>query len=121
LKLSRLALAPGLVLGAAPALRAPAHAAETPWTPVDRQAPVLLTADEISQDGDIVTARGGVGVSRGDRLLLGDSISWNRATGTVTATGNVSLVEPGGNVVFADRAEITEDLRDGVKIGRAHV
>lgn len=104
------------------ALTLPA-AALAQWKPVDQtpppqtqaeQTPVLLLADEIVQDGDLVTARGHVEASRDERILRSDSLSWNRQTGILTASGNVSLVDPDGNVVFADTVEVSEDLRDGV-------
>ncbi|MCZ6720461.1 MAG: LPS assembly protein LptD, partial [Proteobacteria bacterium] len=43
-----------------------------------------------------------------------DRMTYNQRTGLVTASGNVSLLEPSGDVIFADRMQITEDLRDGV-------
>ena len=66
--------------------------------------PVLLSADEVSYDRDlgVVTARGHVELSQGERILLADTLTYNERTGTVVASGNVSLLEPTGDIAFAD-------------------
>ncbi|HXV23546.1 MAG TPA: LPS assembly protein LptD [Alphaproteobacteria bacterium] len=78
--------------------------------------PVLLMADEVSYDRDlgVVTARGNVELSQGDRILLADTLTYNERSGTVAASGNVSLLEPNGDVAFADYVELTSGLREGV-------
>ena len=50
---------------------------------------------------------------KGGRVIRADTISFNRTSNVVSASGNVSLLEPTGDVVFADYAELTEDLREG--------
>lgn len=77
--------------------------------------PALITADEVNYDEQlgVVTARGNVEVSQGERVLRADVVSYNRLSNVVTATGNVSLAEPTGDVIFADYIELTDDLREG--------
>jgi len=77
--------------------------------------PSLITADSITYDETlgIVTARGSVEISQDDRVLVADTISYNTNTDVVIATGNVALLEPSGDVVFADYMEVTGDLREG--------
>ncbi len=77
--------------------------------------PALLTADEVVVDEDLglVTAQGHVEISQGQRMLKADTLTYNRRTNVVTASGDVSIVEPTGEVVFADFVELTSDLRDG--------
>jgi LPS-assembly protein len=77
--------------------------------------PILLRADEITQDQDlgIVVARGGVEIAQGERVLLADTLSYNQNAKTLTASGNVRILEPSGEVFFADYVELTEDMRDG--------
>lgn len=77
--------------------------------------PILLRADEISQDQElgVVVARGNVEVARGDRVLLADTLSYNRNAKTVTASGNIRMLEPSGEVIFADYIELSEDLLEG--------
>lgn len=77
--------------------------------------PALISADEIIYEEELalVTARGNVEISHGNRVLLADSISYNQRSKVVTASGNISLMEPTGEVLFADYVELTDDLREG--------
>jgi LPS-assembly protein len=78
-------------------------------------APALVRANEIQVDDDLglVVARGQVEISQGDRLLKADTLTYNRRTNVVTASGGVMLLDPGGDVAFADFVELTSDMRDG--------
>ncbi len=80
------------------------------------ELPFLLKADEISFDRTlgVVVAKGNVEISHGEHVLLADTVSYNQKTDTVTASGNVSLLEPTGEVIFAEYAEFTNELKDGV-------
>ena len=57
------------------------------------QAPAItdLDSDTQSHDGDIDHADGNVKLTYGDHVLYADSLTYNHATGDVTATGNVEL------------------------------
>jgi LPS-assembly protein len=81
--------------------------------------PVTFTAEEVEFDEatDTVTARGRVEAWQGQRVLRADSFTYNRATGIATATGNVVLIEPDGQVLFAERAELSGGMRDAVLEG----
>lgn len=81
----------------------------------EQQQPVLLTADELIHDQDlgIVTARGHVEISQDDRILLADSVSYNLKRDVIAASGNVSLTEATGEVMFSDYFELTGDLKNG--------
>ena len=83
-------------------------------TQTERQQPVLLNADQVTFDETlgIVTASGNVELSQGPRSVRADTITYNQKTKVVTASGNIRLVEPSGDIVFADYAELTDDLRD---------
>jgi LPS-assembly protein len=78
--------------------------------------PVLLLADEVTYDRDlgVAVARGNVEVSQNDRVVLADTLTYNERTQTVTASGRVALLEPTGEVLFADHAELTDDMREAV-------
>lgn len=78
--------------------------------------PVLLYADQLQVDHErgLISARGNVKVFQEDRGLTADLVTYNRQTGIVTASGNVALTEPTGDVSFANYAELTGDLKDGV-------
>lgn len=81
----------------------------------ERDEPVLLNADEVVWDETlgVVTAAGDVELAQGDRIVLADRVTYNERTNVVTATGNVRLLEPSGDVVFAEYAELTDDLAQG--------
>lgn len=102
----------GIIVALALLPAAVGHAQE----PVNEDAPILLTADQVTYDQDlgVVVASGNVEVSQNDRVLLADSLTYNERSATVTASGNVSLLEPSGEVMFADYVELTDDLEEGV-------
>lgn len=78
--------------------------------------PVTFTAEEVEYDqtANTVIARGRVEAWQGDRVLRADEFTYNRETGIATASGNVALIEPDGQTLFADRAELTGGMRDAV-------
>lgn len=69
---------------------------------------------EYDNDADIVTAKGNVEMTREGNRVRADQVSWNRTTGKVMATGNVSVTNPGGDVAYGDSVELTDTLKDGV-------
>ncbi|MGE0724820.1 MAG: LPS-assembly protein LptD, partial [Alphaproteobacteria bacterium] len=77
--------------------------------------PVLFTADELTHDRDlgIVVARGKVEMTQANRTLMADVVSYNERTNTATASGNVVIIEPTGDVLFSDYVELTDDMREG--------
>lgn len=81
----------------------------------ERDVPILMTADELQFDDElgIATAKGNVEISQGERVLLADMVIYNQRDDVVTASGNVILVEPTGEVLFAEFAELTDDMREG--------
>lgn len=72
----------------------------------------LLRADEVVHDeaAAVITARGNVEVAYGERVLVADEIAYDLGRDVIVATGNVALVDPAGDVIFAERAEVTSDL-----------
>ncbi len=94
-------------------LWAPALAAQQPPT---NKSPVLITADQVTYDRDlgVVVASGHVEVSQNDRILTADTLTYNERRKTVAASGNVALLDPSGNVAFADYMEFSDDLKDAV-------
>jgi LPS-assembly protein len=109
--LAMLALAAGLC-GAPP----PAEAQQAlPVEPVDSDEPVVISADDLVFDEALgmVIASGNVEISQGARFLRADRVTYNQRTDIVTATGNIVLAEPTGEIIFADYAELQGDLADG--------
>ena len=66
------------------------------------------------EERNIITATGNVEVIQGSRRLLADTITYNQVTDVVSASGNVELTEPGGEIIFGDRMEVSGDVRDAV-------
>ncbi len=89
------------------------QAGENPAQIIDQ---AIITADDISYDEaqDTVIARGNVQVVQGERILRAESVNYNQRQDTVVATGNVVIMEPGGEVVFADRVELSDAMREGI-------
>ena len=90
-----------------------------PVTPINRADPVAFTADEVTYDRDnaLVTATGNVEAWQNDHVLRADRITFDRNTNVAAASGNVVMVEPDGQVLFSDYAEMTEGMRNGVLRG----
>jgi LPS-assembly protein len=87
--------------------------------PIDRNQPVAFTADnfEYNRETGIVTATGHVEAWQNDHVLRADKITFDRNTNVAAASGNVVMVEPDGQVLFADYAEVTQGMREGVLRG----
>ncbi len=112
--------AAGLLLLAAP-VAAPALAQGPlgPGGPAPSDEPVTFSADEVTYDQttSTVTASGRVEAWQGNRVLRAERFTYNRETGVATAEGNVVMIEPDGQVFFADRAELSGGMRDAVLNG----
>lgn len=110
----------GRVLAACLALLIGWHEQAAGQTPVgrgiDRTAPVLFRADSVQHDRDLgtVVATGNVEITQAERTLLADSVTFNQRTDRMSVAGHISLLEPTGEVIFADFMEISGDLKDGV-------
>ncbi len=80
-----------------------------------RKAPVLFSADEVQYDQDLglTVARGHVELDQADNILLADAVTYNQRSDTVTASGHVALLQPTGDIMFADFAELHDEMRDG--------
>ncbi|HTI31010.1 MAG TPA: LPS assembly protein LptD [Sphingomonas sp.] len=89
--------------------------AQTPAPPAAEQA-IDFSAGQLNYDSntDTVTATGDVRMAREGNRVRADSISWNRKSGQVVASGNVIVVNPGGDTAYGDKVELTDTLKDGV-------
>ncbi len=79
------------------------------------EAPVAFEADGISYDdaSDSVTAFGNVVMRRDQQSVRADKVVWNRKTGEVEASGSIRLVDSDGNQLFADSLTLDDELRAG--------
>jgi LPS-assembly protein len=81
-----------------------------------RDQPVTFTADSVEYDRDnsLVIADGHVEAWQNDSVLRADHMTFDRNTGVAAVKGNVALLQPDGQVIFADYAELTQDMKNGV-------
>ncbi|MBL4667273.1 MAG: LPS-assembly protein LptD, partial [Sneathiella sp.] len=84
-------------------------------SPSNFNAQSLFTADEIRYDRatETVTAAGHVEIVQGDRVLKADKVIYNVTEDKINAIGNVVLLEPSGDVLFADSVELFNELKTG--------
>lgn len=84
-------------------------------TSIDSTQPLKLQGDQLIYDtaGNRVIARGNVEIFYNNYILTADEVVYDQSAGTLTAVGNVTLKEPQGNVIRADRYTLTDDFRDG--------
>ncbi len=84
--------------------------------PIQNQDAILFQADDLSYDQtrDTITAQGNVEAAYGKRLLFANRVTYNQTTGVVIATGDVVLTDPDGSTLFADNAQLSNDLAQGV-------
>ena len=77
---------------------------------------VQFSADALEYDNntDVVTVNGDVRMFRDGNRLRADKVVWNRKTGKVTATGNIAVTNPQGDVAYGDSIELTDSLKDGI-------
>ncbi|MSO71579.1 MAG: LPS-assembly protein LptD [Alphaproteobacteria bacterium] len=76
---------------------------------------VLLQADTLTfdRDQDLVLATGHVELTQGGYTLRAETLTYNQRSDVITASGNVVLMQPTGEVVFAEQVELTDDMKEG--------
>lgn len=76
---------------------------------------MLLAADQViyNNDTEVVEASGGVQIDYGDYQLVADRVEYDQRTGRVKAIGSVEMIEPGGNRIYADDLDVTDNFSDG--------
>ena len=102
--------------------RAPAQhfpTVNTDVQPLSGNEPVTFQADSVTYDKDhgLVSADGHVEAWQNDHVLHADRVTFDRNTNVAAAYGHVVIVEPDGQVLFADYAELTQGMRSGVLTG----
>ena len=83
---------------------------------LNRNEPVTFQADQVDYDKDksLVTATGHVEAWQNGHVMRADKITFDRNTGVAAATGHVVMLEPDGEVMFADYAEMQNNMNDGI-------
>ncbi len=90
-----------------------------PSAPIRQDQPAFYQADQAEYDRErgVATLRGHVELWQDPRMLLADMVTYDRNTGVAIAKGHVVLLEPDGQTVFADEAELSEGMKQGVMAG----
>lgn len=112
-----LALSLGALLSAATMLAGPALAQEAPATAAPSgEETIRFEADRVDYDSnaEVVTASGSVVLRRDEQSVRASTVTWNRATGEIVATGDIRLVDEAGNTLYTDRVELTDELKAGM-------
>lgn len=78
-------------------------------------APLLLQADELVYNNvdRTISAIGTVRIDYDGVQLVADRVTYIEEGGRMVAVGNVEILEPDGNRLFADEIDITDDFSDG--------
>ncbi|HEY5302209.1 MAG TPA: LPS assembly protein LptD [Acetobacteraceae bacterium] len=109
------ALALGAALLAMPAARAQLPSLGGASLPVSRTAPVTFSADQVQYERDksLVIAKGHVEAWQNGVVLRADEVTFNRQTGEAVARGHITLIQPDGQVMFADYADLDRGFHNG--------
>lgn len=81
----------------------------------NKDAPIWLRADNITTDdkSNSLTAVGNVEFSQNGETVQADTVIYDRANEVVIAKGNVKMWQKTGEVLFANYAELSRDMRQG--------
>ena len=76
---------------------------------------MLLKADRVDYDlnTSVSIAEGHVEIDYNGRILQTDRLVYDRNRDTVTAVGHVVMMAPNGDVLFAERAQLTDQMKNG--------
>jgi LPS-assembly protein len=113
-------LAAGRPVLAAPSDNVAAVASRCRTGPADTGKPaqnkVLLQADSLTYDAQqqVIAAEGHVEAAFYSCVLVADSVQYDEKNSIVHANGHIAIIEPSGNVVFADSLELSDGLEQGV-------
>lgn len=82
---------------------------------VPDDAKLLLAANELIYDRDAerIVANGAVQINYAGYQMVARQVVYDQKTGRVTAAGNIELVEPTGNRIYADSLDVTDNFSDG--------
>lgn len=86
-----------------------------PETDASGNRQVAFESDQISYDenGETLTATGNVVLRSGDRSVRADTVTYNRTSGQILASGRVRFVDENGNQLFTERVELTDQFEAG--------
>jgi len=93
----------------------PSRASVAPPTDNELDNDLGFAADrvEFDQTNNIVTASGDVRLNHAGSRLRAGKIVYNRSTGIITASENVSITNPQGDLAFGASIVLSDSLKDG--------
>ncbi len=76
---------------------------------------LILSSDELVYNRDLskVTALGAVQINYSGYRLVAQKVEYDQKNGHLIATGNIELIEPSGNRVYADSMDVTDTFANG--------
>ena len=76
---------------------------------------IEFEADAVDYDSttDRITARGDVILRNDQASVRADSVVWDRAAGTISASGAVRFVDKAGNQIFTETVELNDAFEAG--------
>lgn len=79
------------------------------------QEQIRFEADSVqyASDAETITAAGNVVLRRDEQTVRADSVTWNRETGQIEASGNIRFVDADGNILYTEKVELTDELKTG--------
>jgi len=82
---------------------------------ISPDAKLMLSANELvyNKDQELVSVIGGVQINYGGYRLVAQKVDYNQKTGRMMATGNIEMVTPDGNRIYADHLDVTDNFADG--------
>ena len=84
--------------------------------PQDIKAPATIKAEKMVYNPQTheVSAEGHVEINQDKRILFADKVIYNQETDVADAVGHVVVLEPSGQVYFADKVRLNNELKVGV-------
>ncbi|MGV8939767.1 MAG: LPS-assembly protein LptD [Allorhizobium sp.] len=82
---------------------------------IPEDAKLLLAANEMiyNRDAELITAIGGVQINYNGYQMVARRVEYNQKTGRLMATGDIEMIQPDGNRLYADSLDVTDDFADG--------
>ena len=105
----------GLLSGSFLSASARASHADDKGVAADPQKKVNFSAGKIEYDGDnnLITATGDVTLFQEGKVLKADKVVFNRKTQEVHATGNITIRDNNGNIMFLSETVLKDGLKEG--------
>lgn len=98
-----------------PVVTAKAEDATSLNSQLPKDAKLYLSSDMLIYDRDHqkIMARGAVRINYAGYKLVAQSVTYDQKNGRLIANGKIEMIEPGGNQVYADTLDVTDNFAQG--------